>query len=49
MTKQIMVSDEVYEKLKKIKRDRSFSEVVGEMIERLHGNNFEALLKYYSW
>ncbi|MBP1357645.1 MAG: antitoxin VapB family protein [Sulfolobus sp.] len=47
MARQIMVSDEVYEKLKKIKGDKSFSEVIDEMIEKAYGNNFKALSKYF--
>lgn len=47
MAKQIMVSDEVYKKLKKIKGDKSFSEVIDEMIERVYGNNIKALSKYF--
>ena len=41
MSKNISVSDEVYEKLKREKGDRSFTEVIAEKLEA--GGNLEAV------
>jgi len=39
MVKVISLSNEAYEKLKSIKRDRSFSEIVVELIEKKKKKN----------
>jgi len=46
MVKVISISDDVYEKLKKLKGDKSFSEVLMEMLNNERGNP-EILQKYF--
>lgn len=44
--KTIMISDEAYRKLASIKGERSFTELVSELVDRLKQTNIQDILKF---
>ena len=44
--KTIMISDEVYKKLASIKKGKSFTELLSELVDKTKPKNIEELLKF---